>query len=368
MSDNQMLLERLVNLAQENSGDKRRELLREVSDLFTAESDTLTDQEVNAFGGVMGTIASDLGDDVRARLSQSICMVARAPHDLIKQLAKDEISVAEPVLSHSPVLTETDLIEIAQSKGQGHLMAMTNRDSLSSALSDVIVERGNDDVLANLCQNDGAQLSRAAMEIMTERAEASDKLQTPLVKRKDIPVDLLNDMYFFVSSALREVILKTNAQLDETELSAALVQSSNRIAKNIVKEELALVDAIDYVDKLEKYKELNERRLVQLVKEHQFNEFIVAFSRLTDLEIKTVRKLLTDVSCEGLALACRAVGFDHTSFASFVTQTRDMVDRDPVIAQQVIQLYGKIPVETAQRTIRFWKVRRQEARKDRSAA
>src|SRR5690606_37928193 len=100
-----------------------------------------------------------------------------APHQLIRRLANDEAeTVAAPVLSASPVLTEADLIGVVRSRGQGHMRAVSRRAAVSEAVSDAIVERGDDETLGVLLGNEGASLSRAASETAVERARANPAL------------------------------------------------------------------------------------------------------------------------------------------------------------------------------------------------
>ena len=351
-------MERLVDLAKEKSSEKRCELLRDITVVFTTEADHLSDELIDQFGSVMGAVSANLDQEIRARLSDSICEVARAPHALIKQLAHDEAEVASPVLAKSPVLSESDLVEIAESKGQSHLMAMTKRLHIPQAVSDIIVDRGNDDVLINLCSNEGAKLSRQSLEALVEKSENIVKLQGPMARRRDVPIDLLQEMYFFVSSAVRQIIVETSENLDPE----ALAQSSAQMTQKIIHDELLLEGAIEYVDRLEKYKELTERRLVILLKEKRFNEFLIGFSRLTGIDFKIARRLVFEKSCDGFAIACRAAEFDQSSFAEFISLTNERTSRDVNIARKLIQVYNKVPIETAQRTLRFWRVRQQTAK------
>jgi len=111
-------LERLVDLATETSSERRRDLLREVTDLFLTAPDSYSDRENTYFGEIMGTIAFDLEQQIREELAQKLSSEANAPHDLIRKLAHDEIEVARPVLEQSPVLDESDLIELAEQIGR----------------------------------------------------------------------------------------------------------------------------------------------------------------------------------------------------------------------------------------------------------
>jgi uncharacterized protein (DUF2336 family) len=110
-----------------------------------------------------------------------------APKGLIRQLAADAIEVAAPILSRSSVLSEEDLVTIVHETGQAHIQAIAKRETVSERLSHAIVEKGDDDTVATLIRNDGAQLARSTYEQVARRAEDSEILQEPLVERADAP-------------------------------------------------------------------------------------------------------------------------------------------------------------------------------------
>ena len=96
----------------------------------------------------------------RAELAERLSVLANAPRGLVGQLAHDdEIAIAGPLLRRSPVIDEKMLIEIASMKGQGHLLAMAERPTLSTDLTDVIVARGDRDVVRRAAGNAGAAFS-----------------------------------------------------------------------------------------------------------------------------------------------------------------------------------------------------------------
>jgi uncharacterized protein (DUF2336 family) len=67
----------------------------------------------------------------RADLAERLSLLANAPRAPIGQLAHDdEILIAGPLLRRSPMIDERALIEIARTKGQGHLLAMSERPRL----------------------------------------------------------------------------------------------------------------------------------------------------------------------------------------------------------------------------------------------
>ena len=75
-------------------------------------------------------------------------------------LARDRaIEVAGPILSQSNRLTDEDLLAIARDNSQERLLAISKRATLSEKVSDVLVTRGNRDVVLSVTQNEGARFS-----------------------------------------------------------------------------------------------------------------------------------------------------------------------------------------------------------------
>ena len=81
---------------------------------------------------------------------------------MIEHLAwDDEIAVAGTVLANSNRLTTTTLVEIARTKGQDHLFAISGRPNLPEVVTDVIVDRGESRVIRKLADNTSARFSEA---------------------------------------------------------------------------------------------------------------------------------------------------------------------------------------------------------------
>ncbi len=352
-------LERLIGLAKEHSSDQRRELLREVTDLFMDDPKSLSPTELEYFGEIMGRVASELELEVRKELSQKLSVVPIAPQALVAQLALDDISVAAPLLRKSFVLQDNHLINVASTQSDDHLLAMTERDSLSEAVGDAIVARASDRVLVSLACNPNAEISRSSMETMVDRAHKNKQLHEPLVTREGVPPDLLNEMYFIVSSRLRNHILKCNAKVNEAELDEALRKSRERLNRKAESAACVKSPAQQVIDQLERNNDLKERTLVTLLKRRQYNEFVLGFARLADMDIKTTQKIMFDRTCDALAIACRAIGFEQSTFAAFVFDTEFVARRDQATTREIINLYSKLPLAAAQRTLRFWRIRRQ---------
>lgn len=357
MSQTQRSLVDLLDLARESSSENRRQLLREVTDLFLETPEEHSEAETEHFGQIMGRIAKDVERQLRQDLAVKLAAVPSAPHSLILQLASDEIDVARPVLTESTVLKEQDLIGLARSKGDGHLEALAERKAVSEAVTEALVTRGSDRVIERIVANKGASFSRSTMEKVVVRAETNARLHKPVLERHDLPPDLMHEMFFMVSAQLKKFILQRTADIPPAELDKALAAAEKRTASRLTS--TAVQDNADrFIADKEARRELNEALLIALLRAQKVPEFVAGFARLTGIDKKTARHLMNDPGCEGLAIAARAARFDRSTFASIVFLADQKAQRSPGEVQKITEIYDKVTVETAQRVIRFWKVRR----------
>lgn len=361
MADRTSHLRRLLELAREPSSDKRRELLRDVTDLFLDNASTYSEGERDHFGAIIGKVAMEMETAMRKHLAERLSDEEAAPHALIAQLANDEISVAQTVLSRSGVLREADLLAIAESRGQEHLGAIARRPHVPVAVSDVLVNRGDDKVLECLVKNRGAEISRTSMETIVDRAERNDALQGPLIARPDLPVDLLQDMFLFVSKAMREHVLQRVKGISETAVDKALAEARTRFSRTVSPMKEADQKAEAYITEKQRKRELNEGLLVQMLRSGMLAEFVAGIARLADLDARTARRIVHHRNVEAIAIVCKASRFDRATFSAIALLVDATPARSVTQTYEILSLYDKIPVETAQRAIRFWKVRKQSA-------
>lgn len=348
----------LLELARETSSEKRRELLREITGLLAGNADMRTTDNCSTFDDIAATVIADLKAEARSEISR---LIASAPLPLgrtARQLAMDDIKVARPVLEHSIALTDNDLVDVAGTQSQEHLLAVTRRSNLAERVSEALVAHGEDRVVASLLVNKGAQIARETYERVAERAETSAILQAPLVIREGVPLDLLNHLYVAVAPTLRREILKQYENVSPAELEAALERSRNRIAKTYGGLPNDLEAARLELRKLERAGQIQPPVLVRLMREGAQSRtlFLLAFAQLTEADYPLVRRLVDTRDIDAMALLCRAAGFER---ALFVTLSLLVVSEEGgrTRLEEFGKLYESVPISTAQRAVRFWKVR-----------
>ena len=195
----------LLALAKETAGDKRRELLRSVADLFIDGEQDYSDRELVLFGEVIGDLLDLVDLDGRVELSNKIADCDRSTGDLHLRLAEDdEIKVAGPVLAGSPLFDDDTLVDLAERKSQGHLLAISKRSRLSIKVTDVLVERGENDVVCSVTGNLGADLSDTSYERIIEKAASDPALQAAISYRADMPVALVEKVLTILPDEHRE--------------------------------------------------------------------------------------------------------------------------------------------------------------------
>lgn len=352
-------LQDLIELAREPSSDKRRVLLREITDLFFVNPDH-QGGEMALFDDVMSQLAGEMEAAVRAELADRLAPIAQPPARLIRGLAADEsIEVARPVLEQSVALTDDELVSVARKHGQAHLQAISRRPNVSATVTDVIVERGSDETLGVLLGNTGAALSRQAHETVVDRAGFNPALHEAVVNRPELPIDLLNEMYFVVEAKLRNQILQRNAEMDPAALDAALEAGRNRVATRHGSLPPDYAEAERDVRSLVARKALTPKALASMLRNRESTRFMVALAELAGIDFHTARVILERRELDALAIVCKAADFERSLFLTFAVLVLDR-DADAMgRAKEYGDLYAALPKESAQRTLRFWRMRRQ---------
>ncbi|KPP80670.1 MAG: hypothetical protein HLUCCA04_10925 [Oceanicaulis sp. HLUCCA04] len=350
-------LHHLTGLAREKSSERRRALLREVTDLFFEETPKDGSGAHQQFDAVLSTLAAQTAQDARAELSRRFADTAIAPRNLVMQLARDAIEVAAPILAQSGVLTEDDLIAIATEAGEEHRRAMTARQTLPERVSDAIVASGDDETLARLVANDGARLSRNAFETVARRAETSSVLQAPIVNRADTPADLLGDLMSVVETSLRDRIMKRFEALDPAIAEAAMAASHARLEARLA-DDKAISEARKFVATRRMRKELDGPLLVRLMREGERVKCCAALAELADVDHAAAQRALDHKSPDGLALICKAAEFDKALFVTLAILRRPGGGNLSADAQALGALYNSLTREDAERAMRFWRMRR----------
>jgi len=189
------IVQQLAQLGAEKSSEKRLALLRSVADLYFARAIRPTLAEEYLFTEIANSVMRRLQPAQRPQVSEKLCESDRVPHELALTLASDaNIAVARPILARSPVLTEADILRLAQASSDDHLEAIATRPSLSSRITDVLIDRGSNKVLRTVSGNAGAEVSETGLRRLVDRARHDDELCLSLADRGDLTPAVLEQL------------------------------------------------------------------------------------------------------------------------------------------------------------------------------
>ena len=100
--------------------------------------------QIELFDEIIGFLIQRIETKFRAELSERLSHIPNAPIKVASVLARDnEIAVARPILASCERLDANDLVEIAKTKSQKHLLAISGRRVLDAIVTDVLLDRGD---------------------------------------------------------------------------------------------------------------------------------------------------------------------------------------------------------------------------------
>jgi uncharacterized protein (DUF2336 family) len=339
------------------SAEKRVETLRRVTDLFLGEADRLNDEQIEVFDDVLGALIQRIETKALAELSSRLAPIENAPIDVIRRFARnDEITVAGPVLTGSSRLSADDLIEVAKTKGQSHLLAISGRSQLDETVTDVLLNRGDREVANRLATNSGARFSESGFQTLVKAGETDAALAEKVGIRLDLPIRLLRELLLKATEAVRSRLLS----LANPEAHEAIKRVLVSISSQVTQEATAPRDfekALQFALSMQKNEQLNEAALFEFANARKYEEMVVALSLLCQSPIEIIKPLMRSPKADGLLIACKAAGLKWGT-VNVILKNRithhSMSDED---LAQCRTNFIALSNATAQRTLRFWIVR-----------
>jgi Uncharacterised protein conserved in bacteria (DUF2336) len=335
--------------------DRRIEALRRVTDLFLANADRYEPEQIEVFDDVLGRMINHIESRALAELSRRIAPVNNAPLRVIRTLAmNDAIEVAGPVLQQSNRLTTSDLVNIATTKSQDHLLAICGRKEIDEAVTDVLVERGNTEVARKVAVHQGARLSGTGYASLVRRAEHDDQLIDSIGRRTDISPQLFQELLRKATEAVRVRLLATRPDL-EAGVSEAIQKASEELSKANVGRDYSRAKRL--VQPLHHDGKLKEKVILGFARDKRVEDVVVGMSLLCSSEIEIIDRLMQGSHIDAALIPCKAAGFGWPTVKAVIQLNPFHRALTDARYEQLHDDYQKLSVATAQRIIRFWQVR-----------
>ena len=357
MSNNKNVIEELEETLSNRAIGYRADALRRVTDLFLSTADACSDRELMLFDDVMVRLTEEIEISVRAALSRRLAMIPNAPQNLIRKLAADQaIDVAGPVLRDSPRLDDDTLVANARSASQDHLLAISQRGSVSEVVTDVLVERGDRTVVLSTVKNAGARFSDGGHTILVERSKDDDEIAVGVWSRQDIPHHHLLKLFTVASENVRRTLESVNRHQTNL-IRDMVVDVSNQIQARMRAESRDYAAAQQIVTELYEAGELDDGKVREFAGAGKFDETTVALSILCNLPIGACERAMVQNRVDLLLLLAKAIGLSwDTTKAILLLRMRpggiSTQERENDLAS-----FSKLRPETARKALQFLRLR-----------
>jgi uncharacterized protein (DUF2336 family) len=348
------------------SPEKGLETARRVTELFLSSAGSFDDEQIALFDDVLerliGTIElraiADMGARVAlAEISAQLAPIAQAPPSVIRRLANnDEIRIAGPVLQESARLDDGELVKIASSKSEPHLLAVAGRWWLKEIVTDALLARRYPSVSKRLAANPGARLSGGGFAIIVGQAESDPELAVTVGVRVDLPAELRRQLLRSATDAVRTRLLsRAPPHLFE--------QIQSAIAAVTVGVEREMSGVRDFegakraIASLKAAGRLNEATLLNFAGQRRYEETVAALAALSGSTVEVIRPLMQSLREDGLLVPCKAAQLSWETAAAVLESRFAAGAMKPADLARAQGNYARMTSENAKRTLRFWQVR-----------
>jgi uncharacterized protein (DUF2336 family) len=338
------------------SPEKRLEVLRHVTDLFLIGAKGYSDEQVDLFDGVISRLAERIEVRARAELATRLAPIENAPPITIRRLARDDaIEVAGPILTQSPRLTEQDLLQLVGDHRQDRLLAISKRATLSENVSDVLVARGNREVVLSVASNEGARFSHNGYGTLVTRSIDDDVLAACVGSRKDIPREHFQTLISKASKVVFEKLVAANPQM---------VREVQEVLSGITGQDVTTAppkhnDAETSLDSVQHTGRTPDSIVLELVTAGRREDTIAALAALCRAPREMVAGVMADRRGDNdfLLMLTRAAGLSWPTTREICIMRRGPAGMSQPDIEAARRSFDKLRTETAQRVISFYNER-----------
>src|SRR4051812_17873691 len=259
----------LDDIIEHGNPKRRSEAARKIAELYLAGARQFRAGHIDLFDGILSGLVPHTEPTVRAELAERLSAIGNAPPRLVDLLVhEDEISIAGPLLRRSAVIAEPTLIELARMRGQNHLMAMSERPTLSFGVTDVIVRRGDRDVVRRVAGNAGARFSPHGYSSLIKRACDDGMLTLTVGQRGDLTAPQLKELLAGSPDIVRRRLFDVVRPDRKVEIGEAMVEISGAPKPAAIRRDFTPAQRIMLA--LHQAGKLNEATLLDFARAHRY--------------------------------------------------------------------------------------------------
>lgn len=352
----------LVDLAKDHSRHGRVRLAETLADTFLSESGHVLDEQ---HGEMLSTFIEELLTgagaaqlDARKIFAERAARSMSLPRKFALKLAMDDISVARPILRHSPVLADEDLIQIIGMESLPHQIVIAGRALISQAVADALVTTNNPEVVAILLENFGANVGREAMDKCTDLAQQVSQLRLPLIERPEFTAADAMKLMWWLPRELRQTVLERYGFVG-AESKGATQSLVDQMILRFRDQEPSEKEAEYIAGWLVERGAITSQLLVQVLRLRSSPLFVALLSKLLKMSLAMTQECFEEKSGQLLAVMCRAIGMEKAYFAStfmlaFSNRSSGRA-MQPKVLDSALGAFDRLTQTRAQTMVKAWR-------------
>ncbi|WP_420411248.1 DUF2336 domain-containing protein [Roseibium sp.] len=350
------MLKELIELANGSTPEKRHQLVEHVTDLFINGADSYQTEEITLFNTLLENMLPTMEAEQKQKVSEQLAPIPSTSHDLAVSLAGEQIEIARPMLTQSEVLKNEDILKLAKTMGQSHLLAISQRKHLESNVTDVLLERGEQPVKRSVAANTGAEISDWGSRLLVKLAESDDQIRDSMMERSDITEaeleKLINQMPGKQQDAVR-LLRKQNEDL----VNELFQKASRAVAATKLERKATRIDAKVMLKDIRAEEMQLGQAITQLALSNNLFDICFLLSELSGLEQKYVTNVMVRYDATGIAVLCKSLGITDNEYSA-VCKAKATHNKQPATTvNNWIADYQTLSDRDARRLLSFMKIR-----------
>jgi uncharacterized protein (DUF2336 family) len=354
------LIDEIQNTAVSGSTKKQLSALTRITDLFVTGSARYSQQQIELFDEVFKSLVAVIELKTRVKLARHLATSTNAPARLVRAFAFDDaIDVAAPVLSQSMALSEADLVASATTQSQGHLYAIAQRQTISEAITEILIERGEPNVVHAVTKNAGACFSDGSFRELVMRAGDDAKLALHVGTRRDIPRHHFLKLLETASASVCSKMIAANPQFSDV-VQGAVTEVIDDINLEVRNKSRDHAIARQKVRRLKYWRELGDANVHAAATTQNFEKTVMALSILAHCPIEMAERAVLHENPGVVQVIAKAAGCSWATVKALLLMTaadRKMSRSD---LDQARENFERLETRTAKRVLEFYDARRNE--------
>ncbi|MCP3477551.1 DUF2336 domain-containing protein [Bradyrhizobium sp. CCGUVB1N3] len=308
-----MIVRQFINWIRTASAGERAEATRALARAWLI-SDLTHDDRVAAEGALL-MLLDDTSPLVRQAMAEAFARSTEAPAAIVQALSTDQPSVALPVLEHSPLLIDADLVDIVATGNCEVQCAIARRIALPASVCAAIAEVGCAAAALELIENPYAELAPFSWDRIVERHGHLAAIREALLVLEDLPAATRAALVAKLSETLAQFVIARNwLSADRAERIAT--EARDRSTVNIAARSRG-EDIQGLVRHLRATSQLTAGLILRALLSGNLELFNAALTELSELPPARVAALLHDRGGASLHALLRRAGFPESTFAAF---------------------------------------------------